>query len=231
MATRINNNQDKPIIPLRIGINTETVSVGNMGSNDHFDFTLLGHGVVLASRYETACEPFKVMVGESTYSAISEEHGSQCVKRLVPLKHASRLHIAYEYDPFDARPEYLASVYTKYLDFHKKSQKQPRFTTCEGLVAGSEYGTFNIVNYSLGGMCLEGNSYVGRNAVLYISLRGYPSSQDVLMPMAVEVRWGAKSSKNDGQFIHGVALIGANEKIKHEIFVLMGQMSGASQVS
>ena len=60
----------------RIGINTDIVSIGNMGSETAPDFTVAGQGVVAAARFETSCDPFMILMGEHTYSYLKKSGGT-----------------------------------------------------------------------------------------------------------------------------------------------------------
>jgi adenylate cyclase len=52
---------------VRIGVNSGRVVVGNIGSTQRMEFTVLGDAVNVAQRLESICEPGRVYVGEETY--------------------------------------------------------------------------------------------------------------------------------------------------------------------
>ncbi|BDA77477.1 hypothetical protein LPTSP3_g04070 [Leptospira kobayashii] len=56
----------------RIGINTGYVTVGNFGTNERMDYTIIGGPVNVASRLEHASEPGGVLISNATKSLIDE---------------------------------------------------------------------------------------------------------------------------------------------------------------
>ncbi len=67
--------EGKKPITIGIGINTDKVNVGNMGSAKRFAWTVMGDGVNLASRLEGQNKEYHstVIIGENTYQQVREQ--------------------------------------------------------------------------------------------------------------------------------------------------------------
>ena len=65
-----------PPFGMGLGINTAAVVVGNMGSDQRFDYTCLGDGVNLASRLEGQSKPYgvRIVLGERTARLVENEY-------------------------------------------------------------------------------------------------------------------------------------------------------------
>lgn len=60
-------------IEVRIGVNTGECTVGNFGSADRMDYTIIGKEVNVAARLETAAQSGKILLSESTYDLVKDE--------------------------------------------------------------------------------------------------------------------------------------------------------------
>jgi len=60
-------------LDVRMGIHTDMCTVGNFGSKDRLDYTVLGNGVNLASRLENSAKPNEILISENTYNIIKDK--------------------------------------------------------------------------------------------------------------------------------------------------------------
>jgi len=75
----------KPLVDIGIGLNTDQVVSGNIGSKKRMDFTMIGDGVNLASRLESACKQYgaHILVSEFTYEKLRGTYRARKLDRIV----------------------------------------------------------------------------------------------------------------------------------------------------
>ena len=82
-ALRASRGQ-KPIL-MGIGLNTDTIVSGNIGSPKRMDYTAIGDGVNLASRLESACKEYsaQILCSENTYRKLRGSYRAREIDRVV----------------------------------------------------------------------------------------------------------------------------------------------------
>lgn len=73
--------EGKMAVQMGIGLNTDTVVSGNIGSPKRMDYTMIGDGVNLAARLESACKQYsaQILISENTYKKL---HGTYRIREV-----------------------------------------------------------------------------------------------------------------------------------------------------
>jgi len=205
----------EPVYPLRIGINTASCYLGDLGNESRIDFTVVGNGVNFAKRLEGACDMHSVLIGATSYDLVKgiglPVQGF--TKRFIRIKHHSELVEAYEYDPFHAAegPELRAAAlegFRKCANIDRVDQRWPVHDPSK-IQLECDFGEGQLVNFSHTGFSIRLKQLLAKGTRLNIVIDGGSGSLRRLLAkegidiLQGEVRWGYADG---GNFTHGVMI-------------------------
>ncbi|MCP3952722.1 MAG: GAF domain-containing protein [Desulfobacterales bacterium] len=81
----LRQDQGEKPVDIGIGLNTDTVVSGNIGSPKRMDYTMIGDGVNLAARLESACKQYyaRILISENTYKKLRGTYYAREIDRVV----------------------------------------------------------------------------------------------------------------------------------------------------
>lgn len=133
-AERVANGK-KPV-DIGIGLNTDNVVSGNIGSPRRMDYTIIGDGVNLASRLESACKQYgaRILISELTYKRLKGTYRVREADKVVVKGKTEAVNI---YEVLDYHTEETFPNLTEVLQNYKSAlvhYRKQEWDTCLGLL-------------------------------------------------------------------------------------------------
>jgi class 3 adenylate cyclase len=232
------DRQENFPLPVRIGMHTDTVTIGNLGSDQAVDFTMVGSGVNFTSQLESACAPFKIMLSESCRQQLLLDgvDRDQFQSILFSLKNKVDLVNAYEVNPFAHDPTRMNLSVKMYRKQLGESSREDRFRVVgvPDIFLVSSSASFRVVDFSPRGFQVVSSAFLAQKSVVEVSIDtqnpelDLKLSEKLMRDLTVEVRW---SRKNGREFLHGMRLLGGAESQWHFLMEVLVEAARGDKAS
>ena len=232
------DKQENFPLPVRIGMHTDTVTIGNLGSDQAVDFTMVGSGVNFTSQLESACAPFKIMLSESCRQQLLLDgvDRDQFQSILFSLKNKVDLVNAYEVNPFAYDPTRMNLSVKMYRKQLGESSREDRFRVVgvPDIFLVSSSASFRVIDFSPRGFQVVSSAFLAQKSVVEVSIDtqnpelDLKLSEKLMRDLTVEVRW---SRKNGREFLHGMRLLGGAESQWHFLMEVLVEAARGDKAS
>lgn len=201
------------VLPTRIGVNSDDVIVGNVGTKNRADYTLIGDAVNLTSRLEQACNPFRIILSSSTLKQSELNSFDECINEiLISIKHHDEPTVAFEYDNNMLQQRKEAEL----TYFHQLGIqiKHERYAVVDELTLHTAQGMIKVNDVSFKGMSGSADFYLGNNHRFTGKLVSADSTvnealeETCLNELKLTVRW---SKRKGDLFVHGFEISFLND--------------------
>jgi class 3 adenylate cyclase len=209
------------ILPVRIGINSGNVFMGDLGNDERRDFTIIGSTVNFGQRLEAACEMNRIMIGEKTMefaTQFSPQTAGMWARPIIAKSYQDPVP-AFEFDPFVSDSDAAQRFTSAFRSFAQMARTEERLSCADAaIIMVTTHGHAQVLNVSRSGVMLRFKHYIARGAVIYVSQVVAKIEHLDMPPMVIEVRWG--TPETDGGFLHGCLFKSLNDEQKTDLWEL-----------
>jgi class 3 adenylate cyclase/CHASE2 domain-containing sensor protein len=221
-----------PIFPLRIGLNTASCYLGNLGTETRIEFTVVGNGVNFAKRLEGACSMNSVLMSEFTYDLVKTVGLSEKAisRKLVRIKHHRELVDSFEYDPLYDQLDIRREIDEAFRDAANLQRLSERIQVRnrDAIKVSTNYGEAFVANFSGTGISLILATAVPKGVKLDCDFQlASPIHHNQLISInchkvAAEVRWSYQSANG---FVHGLSFCDLDDEQAEKMLLILTEIA------
>ncbi len=159
--------------PVRIGINTASVFIGDLGGQRKIDFSIIGYGISDAKKLERLCNDYMIIISSNTKNFLTRSHNRLRVNRRISGKKQLKENLeAFEYDAFLEVPSVKQQAINNFRKLVNLERLSPRQYLPESLrleVRTGE-GVARLVDFSHRGLGILGYFYAAKGETITVEL-------------------------------------------------------------
>ena len=229
-SARLKRAKSLPVFTCRIGMNRTEAHIGNLGGRSRMDYTVIGDGVNFASRLENSCNPFKIMLGETSKQIIeSSNRDIRFSKAFIKIKHEDALAIAFEYDPFLNRHEQIKDIHLSSFEYLNKAPLhiRHRLIPSYNVRFKTPVNEISVYDVSLR-VGATSDTLFGRTTIMDVEIMTESAAANSMLEKAslhtitVEVRW-SQSENNSSSYKVGLRIRRSDEQKNIIMAALVGE--------
>lgn len=208
----------KPAFPIRVGIDSGQISLGNLTGNQGIELAILGTAAENAKVLQAASSSFSVLLSSATRDLLLQGDGRNisAEQKLIQIRGRSELFVAYEHDPFKEAPEVRHQAFEILRNCLRRQVARKRwpFSNPALINMKTSSGIATANNFSKGGLALILDQRQSVGTRLEVSLDTADGSlkrqlaQHQIHQLFVEIRW---SKPMGSRFLHGCKYVEINE--------------------
>lgn len=234
--TILANNSGEPVMPFRIGVNTASCFIGDLGYEGKIEFTVIGNGVNFAKRLEGACKKHCIMMSKTTKDLINDlGFGDNRIhQKHIRIKHHENTVEAYELDPAEGEHyiDNLAIELQEHINSDERSEVRLDISEALEIRFSSEDGGGFLINYSKAGFSLRSDVKFDKGKKISFKLLSPLWNEEIYQKLGLktfvgEVKWVFEQDQN---FVHGVSITNISQEELNFFFEYVNRFIAKKQL-
>lgn len=217
----------RDVLPLQIGIHSDTAILGNVGDRIHLDFTIISPGLSYASALAHACAPMRILMSSDSRDRIHDAGIQNAAMPIyITLNHYDDLIKVFEFDPLSEQTASVDWISRRYLDQrgYKRIDQRSPVAQKRKIALSLDKDVFDVLDISPFGMRVISQIALGTNTRIQVKISTDDEEinnvlrEKLLSHVFMEVRWSRRTQTG---IEHGLKLSGLSNLQRTILFAML----------